>query len=88
MKERLRKYGKVIAVYGENLSFKTETAKDVLIQLIVDDGVQSRSHRTNIFNPDFNVMGCFTGDHKDFTQMTAVDYAGGFVVSGEPDPVD
>lgn len=56
--------------------------------MIVDDGVQNRGHRENIFNTEFNVMGCFTNAHKDFNQMTCVDYAGAFVVNGEPDPIE
>lgn len=88
MKERLRKYGNVVSCYGENLSFHCEEAKEVMIQLIVDDGVQNRGHRENIFNTEFNVMGCYTSPHKDFNQMTCIDYAGAFVVTGEVDPIE
>ena len=56
VKERLRKYGNVVSCYGENLSFHCEDAKEVMIQLIVDDGVHNRCHRENIFNAEFNVM--------------------------------
>lgn len=88
VKERLRKYGNVVSCYGENLSFHCEDAKEVMIQLIVDDGVHNRGHRENIFNAEFNVMGCYTGAHKDFNQMTCLDYAGAFVAKGEPDPIE
>mgnify|MGYP007117155667 FL=1 len=88
VKERLRKYGNVVSCYGENLSFHCDEAQEVMIQLIVDDGVQNRGHRENIFNTEFNVMGCFTNAHKDFNQMTCIDYAGAFVVNGEPDPIE
>ena len=33
-------------------------------------------------------MGCFTGDHKDFNMMSCIDYSGGYVVQGEPDPIE
>lgn len=59
-----------------------------MIQLIVDDGVQNRGHRENILNAEFNVMGCFTDEHKDFNQMSCIDYAGAFVPAGEPDPIE
>lgn len=88
VKERLRKYGNVISCYGENLSFHCEEAVEIMLQLIVDDGVPNRGHRENIFNPEFNVVSCFTGTHKDFNSMTVVDYAGAFVASGEPDPIE
>lgn len=88
VKERLRKYGNLISCYGENLSFHCQEAIEVMLQLIVDDGVHNRGHRENIFNPEFNVMSCFTGDHKDFETMTCIDFAGAFVVNGEPDPIE
>ena len=88
VKDRLRKYGNVVSCYGENLSFHCDEAKAVLIQLIVDDGVINRGHRENIFNPEFNVVGINTGEHKDFGTMTCLDYAGGFVAFGEPDPIE
>ena len=34
------------------------------------------------------VMGSFTGNHKDFSSMTVIDYAGAFVAAGEPDPIE
>lgn len=88
VKERLRKYGNVVSCYGENLSFHCEDAKEVMIQLIVDDGVENRGHRENVFNHEFNVMGCFTNEHKDFIFMSCIDYAGAFVPKGEPDPIE
>ena len=33
-------------------------------------------------------MGCFTGDHADFKTCNVIDYAGAFVLQGEPDPLD
>ena len=58
VKERLKRYGKIVTCYGENLSFHCETAMEVILQQIVDDGVPNRGHRENLFNPDFRVMGC------------------------------
>ena len=64
------------------------TAKDVILQLIVDDGVHNRGHRENIFNSEFNVMGCYSGEHQDFNFMTCIDYCGAFVANGEADPIE
>lgn len=49
---------------GENLSFGESDAVSVIASLIVDDGVPSRGHRTNIFKKEFTKMGCFTGPHS------------------------
>lgn len=88
VKERLKRFGKIVTCYGENLSFHSETAMEVLLQQIVDDGVPNRGHRENLFNPDFRVMGCFSGTHKDFDTMTTIDFCAAFVRNGEEDPIE
>lgn len=88
VKERLKKYGKIVTCYGENLSFHCDTAMDVILQLVVDDGVPNRGHRDNIFNPDFRVVGINTGPHKDFETMTNLDYAAAFIQPNEEDPIE
>jgi hypothetical protein len=88
VKERLKKYGKIVTCYGENLSFHCENALDVILQLVVDDGVPNRGHRENIFNPDFRCVGIYSGAHKDFDTMTTLDYAAAFVKAGEEDPIE
>ena len=87
-KDRLKKYGQVISCYGESLCFHCIDAKEVILNLLVDDGSKSRGHRANFFNPDFNFMGSSTGEHKEFNQMTCIDYAAGYVPKGESDPIE
>ena len=88
VKERLKRYGKIVTCYGENLSFHSETAMEVILQQIVDDGVPNRGHRENLFNPEFRVMGCFSGPHKDFDTMSTLDFCAAFVKNGEEDPIE
>ena len=87
-KDRMRKYGNVISLFGESMTFNCFDAKEVMLNLIIDDGSKSRGHRINIFNPDFNFMGCFSGEHKTFTNMCCINYAGGYVAKVEADPID
>ena len=42
----------------------------------------------NIFNPEFLVMGCASGEHQDFDKMYTIDYCGAFVANGKPDPIE
>jgi len=77
-----------VTCYGENLSYHCETAMEVVLQQIVDDGVPNRGHRENLFNPDFRCCGVFSGVHKDFDTMAVVDYAAAFIKPGEEDPIE
>lgn len=74
---------------GENLSYGYLTAQDIVIALIVDDGVADRGHRYNILDyaPKNKTMaGTFThagvaiGDHGYYGTMAmcAINYAGGY----------
>jgi len=87
-KQRMRKYGNIIACYGENLSFGCADPKEVMLMLIIDDGSRSRGHRSNIFSKEFNYMGCYNGLHKDAGSMCVINYAAGFFGKGETDPIE
>ena len=63
-KQRLRYHGNVIGCYGENIAVYCNSAIEVVMQLIVDDGRYSKSHRNNFFQPDFKVMSCSTTEHS------------------------
>ena len=86
-KDRLKQYGGIVGCYGENISVFCKTAKEVMIQLLIDDGNKSRGHRTNIFKTDFKVLSCFSGPHKEYENVTVINYAAGFVEQGAEDPI-
>ena len=59
---------------GENCSYGMESAQDVVLQLLLDDGQSHRGHRLNIMNKGFVQMGCASGSHSMFRTMTSIDY--------------
>lgn len=52
MANRIEKYGKWYRAISENISFSETHGRSIVLQLIIDDGNESRTHRKNIFNPE------------------------------------
>ncbi len=72
---RIDRYGRWMGSIGENISYGQNTARAVVIQLIVDDGVRGRGHRANIFHKGFRLVGIASGPHASYGSMVVTDFA-------------
>jgi uncharacterized protein YkwD len=80
---RIARYGTFGGCWGENISYGKGTARDVVLALIIDDGLPARKHRQNIFNPNFNFAGAAFGRHARFGTVCSMDFAGTYIEGGQ-----
>lgn len=72
--ERLSRFGVENLGSGENIAYGPNTAEDVMLGLIIDDGVADRGHRTSIFSPDWTMAGVGCGPHASIRTVCVIDY--------------
>lgn len=78
---RIGRYGAWQGGWAENIAYGQRSAREIVIALIIDDGVRSRGHRKNIFNASYSVAGAASGPHARFGTVCDIDLAGSYVES-------
>ena len=77
-KDRIERYGKWDISIAENISYGGMSPRQILIFLLIDDGVRNRGHRKTLLNPDFKTVGVSFGSHPVYETMCVMDFAGSF----------
>ncbi len=49
--DRIKKYGNWNKQMGENIRYGNDNAREIIVGMLVDDGVPTRGHRKNLLNP-------------------------------------
>ena len=80
---RISRYGTFSGSWGENISCGKQSAREIVIALIVDDGLRSRKHRDNIFSTNFSVAGAATGPHAQYRTICSMAFASGYAERGQ-----
>ena len=79
---RVDRYGRWEGAIGETVVYEISPARQLVISLIIDDGVPNRGHRRNIFDSNYRVAGVSITDSPANGARCVVDYAGGFKEKG------
>ena len=75
MGDRLRRFVKNPRALGENIDYGNSTAEDIIVSLVIDDGVPNRGHLKNIMNPTYRHAGAAIGKHKQYDFMCTIDFS-------------
>lgn len=80
--QRIGRFGKGGKLYGENVIDVFRIPRDIVMMLIIDDGVKSRGHRKNIFNKTFKLAGVAHGSNDHGGHVTVIVFADKFIENG------
>ena len=73
---RVEKYLDYDYAISENIDFGGSTGIEVIVNLLVDDGVKLRTHRDNLFSNKFQYYGVAVASHPEYDFCTVIDYFG------------
>lgn len=82
--ERLEKYLEWEKACCESIAIGSQTGVEVVVSMLVDDGVPSRIHRDHIFRQEMNYFGVAAGYHRIFKHIVVINYVGGLRELGKP----
>ncbi len=75
---RAKRYGEWNFCLAENIAYGSFDARQIVISLLIDDGVLDRSHRHNILDPCFQFAGISFGNHPTYQSICVMDFAGDY----------
>ena len=74
--ERIEKYCEWDYSATEVIEVSSKNPQDILISLIVDDGLKNRPDRMTLFNPAYNFVGISCGMHSEYEIVTVIVFTG------------
>ena len=74
--ERIEKYCEWNTSASEVIEVSSKNPQDILISLLVDDGMRNRPDRKILFQDDYNFIGIGCGPHTEYEIVTVIVFAG------------
>jgi uncharacterized protein YkwD len=75
MVDRIRRHDGSFRSMGEAIAYGQAEAREIVVSLLVDDGVPGRGHRRIILTPGFDAVGLAIGGHAGYGVMCVIDFA-------------
>ena len=85
IEQRVEKYLDYDYSISENIDFGGSTGVEVIVNLLVDDGVKNRTHRENLFSDKYEYYGVGVFEHPDYDFCTVIDYFGDILGYKDPE---
>lgn len=76
--KRISRFGKGGKLYAENIMDQLSNPRDIVMLMIIDDGLKGRGHRKNIFNKTFKQVGIAYGIGKNNSPVSVMVFADNF----------
>ncbi len=61
-----------VATFAENLSYGPDTGRELIFDLLIDDGVADRGHRASLLMPHWRYAGAHCGPHPRYGVLCAL----------------
>jgi len=62
--------------FAENAQYGDILAVDIVMDLLIDEGIEAVGHRKNIISPQYRYIGVSIQPHKTFNNNCVMDFAG------------
>ena len=78
---RMKRYGSFGGSWAsaENISYGSTTGREIVIQLLIDDGVSNRGHRIAIMNGIYTQTGAGYATHPRYRASCTITYTNGYI---------
>lgn len=73
--ERADSYGRWATAISENVAFYHGSAREIVIQMLISDGIELRVHRNNLLNPEFEFTGVAYQKNDTFGRVLIITLA-------------
>lgn len=74
--QRIERYADWGGTIGENIQYGLSEPLDIVVDLLIDEGVPGYGHRRNILGGHFSFVGINIGPHAGYDVMCVMDFAG------------